>query len=96
MKPFVLTPRAEQDIGDIWDYIASDNIDAADRVLDALEQAVLKLAKSPGIGHMREQLADRRHRFFLVYSYLIGYRFETKPLQDVQSILDLGAEERLS
>ena len=105
MKPFVLTPRAEQDIGDIWDYIASDNIDAADRVLDALEQAVLKLAKSPGIGHMREQLADRRHRFFLVYSYLIVYRFETKPLQvvrvlhaarDVQSILDLGAEERLS
>jgi hypothetical protein len=43
-------------------------------------------------------LADRRHRFFLVYSYLIVYRFETNPLQvirvlhatrDVQSILGL-------
>jgi len=51
---------------------------------------------------MREELADRRHRFFLVHSYLIVYRFETKPLQvlrvlhaarDVQSILGLTAEE---
>lgn len=22
MKPFILTPRAEQDVSDIWDYIA--------------------------------------------------------------------------
>ena len=51
---------------------------------------------------MREELADRRHRFFLVYSYLIVYRFETKPLQvlrvlhaarDVQGILGLTSEE---
>jgi toxin ParE1/3/4 len=59
------------------------------------------LAKNPGIGHTREELADRRHRFFLVYSYLIVYRFETQPLQvirvlhaarDVQSILGLTGE----
>jgi antitoxin ParD1/3/4/toxin ParE1/3/4 len=101
-KPFVLTPRAEQDIGDIWDYIAVDSIDAADRVLTGLEKAILRLAKTPGIGHLREDLADRRHRFLLVYSYLIVYRFETKPLQivrvlhaarDVQSILGLPAEQ---
>lgn len=101
-KPFVLTPRAEQDIGDIWDYIAADSIGAADRVLAALEKAIYRLAKAPGIGHLREDLADRRHRFFLVYSYLIVYRFETKPLQvirvlhaarDVQSILGFAAQE---
>jgi plasmid stabilization system protein ParE len=70
VTPFILTPRAEQDLGDIWEYIASDSIEAADRVLDALEKALNKLAKNPGIGHIREELADRRHRFFLVYSYL--------------------------
>ena len=37
MKPFVLTPRAEQDVSDICNYIADDSIEAADRVLDALE-----------------------------------------------------------
>ncbi len=71
MKPFVLTPRAEQDVSDIWNYIADDNFEAADRVLNALENAMQKLARSPGSGHIREDLADRRHRFFLVYSCLI-------------------------
>src|SRR5271165_2405872 len=98
---FVLTPRADEDVGEIWEYIADDNIAAADRVLHALERAMLKLARTPGIGHWREELADKRHRFFLVYSYLIVYRFETRPLQvirvlhaarDVQSILRLGSD----
>jgi plasmid stabilization system protein ParE len=102
MKRFVLTPRARQDVDDIWDYIANDNIEAADRVLEALEEAMFKLAKSPGMGHWREELTDKRHRFFLVYSYLVVYRHETKPLQiirvlhasrDVQSILGLSPDE---
>jgi len=101
MKRFVLTPRAKQDVNDIWDYIANDNIEAADRVLGALTNAIVKLSKSPGIGHWREE-TDKRHRFFLVYSYMIVYRHETKPLQiirilhaarDVQSILGLTSDE---
>ena len=66
MKPFILTPRAEQDVRDIWDYMADDSIEAADRVLAALEKTMRRLAKNPGIGHLREELADRRHRFFPV------------------------------
>ena len=98
MKSFVLTPRGEQDIGDIWDYIAADSVDAADRVLTAIEETLNRLAQDPGIGHIREDLADRRHRFFLVYSYLIVYRWETEPLQilrilhaarDVQIVIGL-------
>ena len=103
MTPFVLTSRAEQDIRDIWDYIAGDSIAAADRVLESINQALHRLAKNPGIGHFREDLADRRHRFWLVYSYLIVYRFEPRPLQvirvlhaarDVQSILGLPAADQ--
>jgi antitoxin ParD1/3/4/toxin ParE1/3/4 len=102
MKGFVLTLRAKQDVNHIWDYVADDNIEAADRILDALETTMIKLAKNPGIGHWREELTDKRHRFFLVYSYLIVYRHETKPLQiirvlhasrDVQSILGLATDE---
>jgi antitoxin ParD1/3/4/toxin ParE1/3/4 len=67
-----------------------------------LERTLFKLARNPGIGHWREELADKRHKFFLVYSYLIVYRHETKPLQiirilhaarDVQSILGLVPDE---
>ena len=82
MKRFILTPRAKQDVNDIWEYIANDKIEAADRVLDALDNAMLKLAKNPGIGHRRDELADQRHRFLLVYSYLIVYRHETTIFED--------------
>jgi plasmid stabilization system protein ParE len=30
----VRSPRAEEDLQEIWLYIAADNVDAADRVLD--------------------------------------------------------------
>ena len=33
------------------------------------------------MGHHREDLADSRHRFWTIYSYVIAYRRETKPLQ---------------
>jgi toxin ParE1/3/4 len=84
MKRFILTPSAERDVSEIWDYISVDNTDAADRVLAALESAMVKVAKNPGVGHWREELADKRHRFLLVYSYLIVYRYEAKPLQIVR------------
>jgi plasmid stabilization system protein ParE len=102
MKRFILTQRARQDVEDIWDYIADDSIKAADRVLDALETAMVKLAMNPGIGHWREELTDKRHRFLLVYSYMIVYRHESKPLQiirvlhaarDAQSILGFMTDE---
>jgi plasmid stabilization system protein ParE len=97
-----LTPSAKRDINEIWDYIARDSIEAAARVLDALESAMIKLAKNPEVGHWREELADKRHRFLLVYSYLIVYRYKTKPLQivrvlhaarDLQSILGWSLDE---
>jgi toxin ParE1/3/4 len=47
MNPFLLTPRAEQDVTDIWDYIAGDSIEAADRVLDALEKALHNSRRTP-------------------------------------------------
>jgi toxin ParE1/3/4 len=68
-----------------------------------LDNAILKLANNPGVGHFRDELADKRRRFLLVYSYLIVYRHETKPVQiirvlhaarDVQSILGLAPDER--
>jgi plasmid stabilization system protein ParE len=99
---FVLTPIAGRDLVGIWDYLAETNPEAADRVLQALEKAMRKLSSEPGIGHLREDLADRRHRFFLVYSYLIVYRPDTKPLQvlrvlhaarDVQPLLEMIADE---
>jgi plasmid stabilization system protein ParE len=41
------------------------------------------LAGTPAAGHRRKDLTDENVRFFPVYSYLIVYRPEMKPLQIV-------------
>jgi plasmid stabilization system protein ParE len=67
---FVLTPEAREDLLEIWSYIATDSFDRADEVLDKLYDAFVRLSQAPGIGHQREDLADQRHRFWNVYSYV--------------------------
>lgn len=103
MTRFVLTPLARRDLEEIWDYVVADNRNAAERILDRIEAAIAKLAKTPEMGHRREDLADRRHRFFLVYSYLIVYRSDARPLEivrvlhtsrDIRAVL--GFPERVS
>jgi plasmid stabilization system protein ParE len=98
LKGFVLTPLAVRDLNEIWEYLAEESLEAADRVLLTIEKTLLRLADHPGIGHTREELADRRHRFFMVHSYLCIYRAGTSPLvvirilhaaRDIQAILDL-------
>lgn len=48
-----------------------------------IREKILLLAGSQGAGHRRADLTGSDVRFFPVYSYLIVYRPETKPLQVV-------------
>jgi plasmid stabilization system protein ParE len=48
----------ERDVFEIWDYIAEDNVDAADLVLDYLHAHCLLLSKTPTIGRLREDFAS--------------------------------------
>lgn len=77
---FRLTPDAEAQIGDIVEYIAADSEDAAIRVRNALYSAFEQLARTPGIGHKREDLTDRPLKFWSVYSYLVVYAPQSEPL----------------
>ena len=43
-------PRARIDLAEIFCYIASDNLSAAERFAEAAEDAFLKLADMPGMG----------------------------------------------
>ena len=38
MSGYVLHPAAYDDLEDIWEYLAADNIDAADRVRDEIHE----------------------------------------------------------
>ncbi len=83
MNAFRLSPEASQDLTEIFEYIAQDNADAAERVRVELLEAMRGLAKMPGKGHRREDLTNRDVLFWLVRSYHIIYPAGTRPLEIV-------------
>ena len=84
MPGYVLSPEAADDLRDIRDYIAQDNPAAARQLLADLRAAMRRLEQMPGLGHLRENLADEPLRFWPVHSYLIIYWPDRTPLQIVR------------
>jgi antitoxin ParD1/3/4/toxin ParE1/3/4 len=84
---YVLAPQAALDLAEIWHYIKKQtSITIADRIESGIRERMAFLAATPGAGHYRKDLTNEDVKFFSVYSYLIVYRPETKPLQ-IASIL---------
>ena len=83
MKRFRISPEAAANISEIWEFIAADNVAAAERVRQELHNAIHSLVDTPGKGHLREDLTDKAVRFWRVRSYLIVYRPDTDPLEIV-------------
>jgi toxin ParE1/3/4 len=69
----VRSRQAEDDLIEIWRYIARDNPDAADRLLDRIERVVELLARHPLMGAARPDLR-KDLRYFVSGRYLILYR----------------------
>ena len=86
MTRYVLSPSAERDLEEIWEYIAKDDTTAANRVLEKIRDGIRKIAEMPMIGHFRADLPDASLRVWVVYSYLIIYQPEAKPLEVVRVI----------
>ena len=86
MSGCVFSETAREDLVALWEYIAQDDIDAADRVRHAIREAVDTLVTLPGMGHRRDDVADETLRFWPVFSYLIVYRPQTDPLEIVRVI----------
>jgi plasmid stabilization system protein ParE len=84
MPEFFYSPAARQDLLEIWEFIAQDDLDAADRVEREIERAILRLADNPGLGHVRRDLTSKPVRFWVVYSYLVVYDPATQPLEVVR------------
>jgi plasmid stabilization system protein ParE len=74
MNAYILSEDAGLDLDEIWEYIAQDNIDAADRWIGKLFDGFEAIGRTPGIGHKREDLTDYPVLFFPVGAYLIIYR----------------------
>lgn len=73
-------PGVRRDLDEIWDFIATNNPAAADRLITEIIGAIDALVPFPGVGNRRRDLTSRPLRFILVHDYLIAYAPDEKPL----------------
>ncbi|MCC5645749.1 type II toxin-antitoxin system RelE/ParE family toxin [Nostoc sp. CHAB 5824] len=66
-------PLAQADLLDIWNFIANDSFEKADRLLQKIDNQLKILASNPSMGRKRNSLAPNL-RSFPVGNYLIFYR----------------------
>lgn len=76
MSGYILGRDAARDLEHLWDYIAEDSVDTADRVTASLFEAFENLSLFPDMGHPREDLTNLAVRFWPVGNYFVIYRAE--------------------
>ncbi|HKM79733.1 MAG TPA: type II toxin-antitoxin system RelE/ParE family toxin [Candidatus Acidoferrum sp.] len=88
MPSLELSPLALEDLLQIQEYIALDDPDAAEQVIEQFFSAFEHLAQWPRSGHIRTDLTPRNVLFWPVGSYLIVYqRNEEKPEVQIVAVL---------
>ncbi|QLE54559.1 type II toxin-antitoxin system RelE/ParE family toxin [Nostoc sp. TCL26-01] len=97
MVKIVKRPRAELDLLEIWNFIAENNLDKADELLDLLAVKLQNLACNPGMGKRREELSVGL-RSFPVRNFVVFYQEIEDGIdvirilhgsRDIESIFDL-------
>ncbi len=64
MREFVLHPEAYSDLDDLWEYIAFDNVGAADRTRKEIYDAIDRIVTFPNQGHKHQTSAQSRCAFW--------------------------------
>lgn len=68
-----ISKQAREDLVDVWQYIALDSFENADKFVDMIYDKCTKLASTPEMGRKRDDLIPGL-RSFPVKRYLIFYR----------------------
>lgn len=63
MLELEISKDAENDLLDIWPYIAKDQPVNADRFIDKIHEKLIKLTEFPELGKQRPELTDQLRSF---------------------------------
>jgi toxin ParE1/3/4 len=78
-------PKAEEDLLQIWLFVARDSISSADRLLDEIDKKCRLLADHPAIGPARRE-AGPDIRVLFVRKYLVLYRIRRRRVEIVRVV----------
>ncbi|MGH7131182.1 MAG: type II toxin-antitoxin system RelE/ParE family toxin [Phycisphaerales bacterium] len=81
MSGFVLTDRAREELTAIYRYIAESSPQNADAVSYRFQTEMHKLARNPGLGHLRPEVIRDPVRLYNVSGYQIVYDPRTRPIR---------------
>jgi toxin ParE1/3/4 len=70
---YLLSKAAENDLTELWEYIAVDNKPSAEQYLETVLSKIEELAERPTIGRQRPEIAAGL-RSYLVKKHVIFYR----------------------
>ena len=80
MTEYAFHPEALNDLDEIWEFIAKDNVEAANRIVAQVLATCENLSRLPHQGHSRPELSSRPLRFVVVRDYLLAYAPDERPL----------------
>jgi plasmid stabilization system protein ParE len=78
---YEVSAEAQLDLIQIWQRIAQDSIELADRVEGEFYSLFESLAHMPGQGNSRRDLTKRPVLFFPLHSFLVVYQPEVNPIR---------------
>lgn len=79
----LITPDAEIDLIEIWQFIAKDNPIAATRLLSNLDQRSKSLLENPELGPKRSDIR-KSYRYLVEGNYLILYQVKEETIEIIR------------
>jgi plasmid stabilization system protein ParE len=102
MRRYLLTDEAKLDLADIKNYLVREaGSRIAKSVMSKIKETLEFLSRTPGAGHVREDLIGEALKFWTIYSYVIVYDHAKRPIEvmrvlhgkrDVSAILDTDSD----
>ena len=84
-RRYKLSKEAEKDLDSIKSYLLEEAGGRVARyVLKELKEGMQFISDAPDAGHMREDLTDTPVKFWPVFSYLIIYDSQARPIEIVR------------
>ena len=80
MTEYAFHPQALLDLDEIWDFIAKDSLDAADRIVAEILSTCEGLSRFPHQGYVRPELTSQPLRFSVVRDFVLAYAPDERPL----------------